>query len=264
MTTRLVRVAAMLGALALGGCLQTVPHSTTTRLGRTKAPLVVDSVRPLELSTRLSPTTAIVTARWPRKCRRDVVDTIEVAEWDSIRVLGTSDGDVWGYAMAAGLVIVWPVGLAVGAASVVKLGAQPPRSRTTTRTTERVAVERRSCPLHAARLPVQLTLPSGEIIDGVTDESGTAVFLLPPGEEGMVVAAAGAGAPAPDDPALRTPPAGPRPDARLAQLMRTAESRAWARDCSTVRIIGDQVRAIDARYFAESFSMNPLIARCAR
>ncbi len=263
MSTRLVRVAAMLGALALGGCLQTVPHSTTTRVGRTIEPSVVDVVRPLELSTRVTPTTAVVTARWPRQCRRDVVDTIEVAEWDSIRVVGTSDGDRWGYGVIAGLVIVWPVGLAVGAGSLVGLAAQKPRSRTISRTTERVSVERRPCPLQAARLPVRVTLPTGDVIDGVTDDNGTAVFLLPPGEEGMVVAAVGAGAPALDDAALRRPPGAPRPDARLAQLTRTAESRAWARDCTTVKIIGDQVRAIDARFFAESFSVNPLIARCA-
>jgi hypothetical protein len=258
-------VAVATAALAAGGCLRAVPRTQTTQLGRTIAPSVVDSVGPLELRTRVTATTVIVTAQWPRRCRRDVNETVEAAEWDAVVVAGTTDGDRWGYVVGAGLVVVWPVGLAVAGVSLVALVAQQPRSRTTRRTATRVAVRRRSCPVRAALLAVQLTLPSGRAIDGVTDETGTAMFLLPAGEEGMVMASAAADALAPDDPALRRAPAGASPpaDVRLSSLVRTAESRAWARDCATVRIIGGQVRAIDERYFARAFRGNALIARCA-
>jgi hypothetical protein len=255
------RVALAALALLAGGCLSRVPHSSTRSLGRIVSPPVVDAVHPLELDTQVEGTAAIVTARWRRECRQGVLEAVETTEWESVRLAGTSDGDVWGYGATLGMAIVWPVGLVVGAGSLIGLGAQPPRGKTS-RVDRRWVGERHfACALHGANLAVELRLPSGATIAGVTDRSGTAVFLLPPGESGTLAA----GAELPPRAALEAAPparADVKSTAPLDTLRRTAESRARRGDCATVAIIAARVQGIDAPYFARRFRTTPAIQRC--
>jgi hypothetical protein len=73
-----------LAAVTAGGCLRNVPKSETRSLGRTVSPPVVASIQPLEVGTRVAGAVAIVTVRWRRECRRDVIQTTETSEWESI------------------------------------------------------------------------------------------------------------------------------------------------------------------------------------
>jgi hypothetical protein len=251
--------------LLAGGCLTRVPHSRTRSLGRITTPPVVDAVHGLELDTRVEGTAAIVTARWRRDCRHDVLESIETTEWESVRLAGTRDGDVWGYAAAVGLAVVWPVGLVVGAGSVIGLAARPPRGETSTVDRRWVGERRFPCALRGANLAVELRLPSGATIAGVTDRSGTAVFLLPPGESGAPVAALAARAVLPPRTALeKAPPGGAdvSSSAPLEALRRTADSRARRGDCATVAIIAARVQGMNKPYFARRFRPTPAIQRC--
>ena len=260
--------AGLLVLLLAGGCLRNVARTETRSLGQTVSPPVVTLVRPLEVSARVAGAAAIVKARWPRDCRRDVIQSTETTEWESVRVVGMSNGDVWGYGAAVGLVVVWPAGVAVGVGSVIGLAVDPPRGKTSTVTRQRVAARHFPCAAEAANLPVQLALPSGATIDGVTDATGTAVFLLPAGESGAPVGRLAPGARLPPRKALMTPPAGSATPARGASrstievMRRTAESRARRGDCDTVRIIASRVRRLDPRYYATRFQSVPAIQRC--
>jgi hypothetical protein len=250
-----------------GGCLRNVPRSETRSLGQTVSPPVVGSIQPLEVGTQVAGAAAIVTARWRRECRRDVIQTTETSEWESVRVVGMSDGEVWGYPAAVGLVILWPVGLAVAAASVAGFVADPPRGKTSAVTRQRVSGLRFPCALAGANLPVQLALPSGETMDAVTDATGTAVFLLPAGESGPPVGRLAPGAALPSRKVLMTPPArtarpAGTPRSTIEVMRRTAESRARRGDCDTVRIIASRVRGLDPGYFATRFQAAPAIQRC--
>jgi hypothetical protein len=259
------RIALAALALLAGGCLTRVPHSRTRWLGRIATPPVVEAVHPLELDTRVEGTLAIVTARWRRECRQSVLESIETTEWESVRLAGTSGGDVSGYVAAVGLVVVWPVGLVFGAGSVLGLAVRPPRGESSTVDRRQVGERRFPCALFGANLAVELRLPSGATVAGITDRSGTAVFLLPPGESGAPVAALAAGAALPPRAALETAPAG-RAEARsrgsLEALRRTAESRARRGDCATVAIIAARVQGMNGPYFARRFRPTPAIQRC--
>ncbi len=256
------RAALALSSMLAAGCLTRVPHSRTRTLGRTVAAPVVDAVHPLELETRVEGTAVIVTARWQRECRRDVHERIETTEWESVRLAGTSDGDVWGYGAAVGMVVVWPVGLVVGAGSVIGLAARPPRGETSTIDRRWVGERRFACVLEGADLPLELRLPSGATVAGTTDRTGTAVFLIPPGEIGTPVATLAAGAVLPPAAALEKAPPVRAAGSSLEALRRTAESRARRGDCATVAIIAARVQGLDARYFARRFHPTPAIQRC--
>jgi hypothetical protein len=244
-----------------------VARHETRSLETTVAPPVVAKVRPVEVGTQVVGAAAIVTVRWRRDCRRDTLQSIETSEWESVRVVGMSDGELWGYPVTVGLVILWPVGLAVGVASLAGLAADPPRRKSSSVRRQRVAARHFPCSLAGATLPVELAFPSGVTMDAVTDATGTAVFLLPSGESGRPVARLAPDAELPTRKALMTPPTGTArpagtPRSTIDLMRRTAESRARRGDCDTVRIIASRVRGIDPDYFATRFQTVPAIQRC--
>ena len=170
---------AAIAALALAGCWP-IEHTTARTIGRSMAAITMDPPGGLALHTERYGGTVVVSATWPRRCHRAVTDLVEVETTREARIIGTGDGESWGWWFLPALILVWPVGLADAAiANVIVLGGSP----TVSQHTAAAGNLTWPCPTPARAIAIHVTLPSGAELDGMTDDRGDLVLVLPAGEE---------------------------------------------------------------------------------
>jgi hypothetical protein len=203
-------------ALALlVGCVpkQQTAVRTVTRTVQAPRPISTGAV---VVTTERLDNLVVVSAVWPRRCRRDVVDEVLTVRKTNVAIVGTSDGDTWGWFLALpAAIIIWPVGLASGAISLAVVASSDSSTKTTTETSHSVTID---CPTPAADVAVHFTLPSGAMVDARTDERGQFALLVPPTEPVDAITVT-TDAPKPPVPLVAepappsTPPPSPPPDA---------------------------------------------------
>lgn len=155
--------------VALAGCLP-VTQDTVVNSTRTVEPSVPGPPGDLVVRTKSYGGLVVVTVGWPRQCRRQVIDHVATRRTTSARLAGTGDGAMWGYFVFGPLlVLAWPIGIADVAITlgVVGLSGSPTRTERTNAGTFTTP-----CFLPARRAAIQLTLPSGDSTNGVTDDHG--------------------------------------------------------------------------------------------
>ena len=159
-----------------------IPTTRTTRhtFVTSVSPPIVERAGAIVLTADATDAGVLVTATWPRRCYRLATDVIDVTWARSGELLGTTDGETWGWWALGGMIVLWPVGIAAGIGSIVGTITSPPIAvvRPTIALRE---VEARDCSVPAARVVVYVTMPSGAVTGGVTGADGTAVVLEPGG-----------------------------------------------------------------------------------
>ena len=163
----------------LVGCVpkQQTAVRTVTRTVQAPRPISTGAV---VVTTERLDNLVVVSAVWPRRCRRDVVDEVLTVRKTNVAIVGTSDGDTWGWFLALpAAIIIWPVGLASGAISLAVVASSDSSTKRTTETSHSVTID---CPTPAADVAVHFTLPSGTMVDARTDERGQVALLVPPTE----------------------------------------------------------------------------------
>jgi hypothetical protein len=166
-----------LGLLALAACF---PYERTTV--RTTARVIdagdANEAGALVLHAETYEGVVVVTAAWPRTCRREIRDTVETTVDRHAELVGTQDNAVLAALDVPLMVLFWPVGLPDVIISEVVAAA----AGTTTRADLASGRLLTPCPVRASGIPVHVTLASGRQLDGTTDEHGELALLLPPAE----------------------------------------------------------------------------------
>ena len=169
----------------LGGCAVVAPVTKQTEVlvGDVRIAETNESSGPLQVRIAMSNATATVTALWPRKCSRVHTRTARITESKHMKV----EHSGWGFGpMPTAGLIVFAVSAVVTAAHVVL-------SPSTTTFEDRVVSGKSySCWVGAHGIGVQLTLPSGAVLDGVTNDRASIAFTIPDIEpSGALVARVG-------------------------------------------------------------------------
>lgn len=180
---------AILLVAMLGGCAVVVPVTKQTEVlvGAPRVAETTESLGPLQVRIATSNATATVTALWPRKCSRMLLRTAQVTEGEHMQV------KLYGQRQTFPVPVFVSAGLIVLAASAVVTAARVMLAPSTTTFEDRVvSAKSYSCWIGAPGIGVQLTLPSGAVLDGVMNERGSAVFTIPSTEpRGALVARIG-------------------------------------------------------------------------
>jgi len=162
-----------------------IPTTRTTRHAfvTSVSPPIVERAGPIVLTADATDAGVLVTATWPRRCYRMATAVIDVTSARSGELLGTTDGETWGWWALGGMIVLWPVGIAAGIGSIIGTITSPPTA-VVHPTIELRELAARDCSVPAARVVVYVTMPSGAVTGGVTGPDGTAVFLEPGGAAG--------------------------------------------------------------------------------
>jgi len=178
-----MRLISILVLATLGsGCLP-IPESTKRTTGRTLGKLVVDKPGPVELLVDRDDRTVIVSASRNYRCESEVVDHVEIATSTKAQMIGTTDGEAWGWWLLFPMVLAYPVGVGdLVIANAVALLVPDSIERK-----ETVAGVLRSECRAPARTNVYVALASGQEMQAFTDQHGIAAFVLPAGEDPRTV-----------------------------------------------------------------------------
>lgn len=180
-----MRIAALL--MMLTGCFVVPAKSTTTRnLGVERSSFInMGLARGLTLTTTADHANVIVTAIRKRDCKREVNQVIEVTEDRHLHWSGVDDPRAGLFALALAPVTV-PISFIVSGISVAADSGSVYQKRKV------IGVETSQCTEPAARVPVDITFASGNVITRYTGVDGTLSFTLPAGEpyEGVIQAKA--------------------------------------------------------------------------
>jgi hypothetical protein len=174
----------VLAAVLLLGC---IPHTIVTVEGDARsARRLPGAAGAVSVETRTYDGAVLVRVRWPRTCAWRITDDETVSRATRADLVGTRDGDQWGYALTPIMAILFPITIAnVAGAELYAAGA----GTTVTHARVELVTLRAPCDAPASHVVVHLTLRSGGRIDVTTDARGEAAFLLPADEpEGDVVA----------------------------------------------------------------------------
>src|SRR5947208_3042511 len=97
-------------AVLFAGCLP-VPHETSRTIDRLVESAVPGRGEALVVHTDRYGGLVVVTAAWPRRCTEPVVDRVETTQSTEPTLLGTSDGDLWGwFVFGIPLMVFFPIG----------------------------------------------------------------------------------------------------------------------------------------------------------
>src|SRR5258706_1294357 len=119
---------------------------------------IVDDMGKLTISSEVTDSRVEVSAAWPRQCHRNVVDVVEVTTGSDIKMVG---GAAMGLVWAPLLILAYPVGIADVVLTAIALIANPEKTTKVNRPADPVRI---ACPLPAAALALQITLPSGKVV----------------------------------------------------------------------------------------------------
>lgn len=181
--------AVLLACLLSGGCLIVPANKSTTRAldNEFGDPAFVASGE-VSLTAASKRKHIVVTANRSGQCTRPVFAHSEVTTTKRMKLGGASDPR----AMIFGAIVA-PITIPVSflISGLVVANASPE----TKEESKPIGTQTYACTLVAGQLPVQMTLPSGAIVRGTTDLSGSAVLEVPATEQfvgSATIAAAGA------------------------------------------------------------------------
>ena len=178
-TTSLAVIASM-----ASGCYVGTERRTVSRVVSVEtSPLVVGTVRGVLVRGEITGTRVAIQTLRHRDCHHRVGRVIEETS-RRVSKVKTTTADLGGANMnngdAAGAVVLlalFPVVFALsGVVSSVRVAASGTR---TTRTPEPEEIKPFACPAQAPGLHVEVSLPSGAIVDGTTDALGRFSFTIP-------------------------------------------------------------------------------------
>lgn len=180
-------VGALVGALC-SGCL-VIPKTTTTRrvIGTSVTKTERGAVGALELEVRRSVSGLVVRAKRPRKCVQHLATVVEVSRRTEAALEGVDLPSADGKAAAAVIAFTAPVTVL---SALVTGAVLTSNSDSTTRQVYASGSRRVDCSLPESNLRVSLSLPSGEVLVGVTNSRGLVGFTISrdDSEGGIIVA----------------------------------------------------------------------------
>jgi hypothetical protein len=174
-----------LAPLLLVACI--VPHKThtTRRIAHVVGPQLPT---PTELTVRVADGTIHVTAL--RVCRAHAHDLVADTTHVTADLVGASTMprrsplDPPDREMEAGNAFELVVLAVSGIATAVDIAVED--GRVTTRR-ERAPDDSLPCPMALRDVPIEVELPSGRVLEGTTDDTGSMELALPDGEQGQLV-----------------------------------------------------------------------------
>jgi len=178
------------------GCLLVLPKTTTTSttLGTKVTKTERGPVGPIELRLRGPAPGLVVGARRRRVCVEHLADVVEITKRTKAEITGIDPGSADNEIVAAILVFTLPVTVISALATAATMAGD---GNSTTRQLVASGTRRVDCSVPAEGQRVSLTLPSGRILEGVTNARGLAGFSMPAGEPptGTIVASSKAALP---------------------------------------------------------------------
>jgi len=188
---KLLVVIAMLGACAV---VPVTKQSTVVGAPRLAAETRTPT-GPMKVDIAAGSSTAVVTVSWSRTCSRYYIQTVAHREWKGADVRGFRGGNVsggnGGGNAALGLLAIIPAAFVVSAI-VTGVIVAADRGGTTSFEEQSAGVKTWACPEGASGVAVQLVLPSGAVLEGVTNQRSLVVFQIPADEpSGELVARVG-------------------------------------------------------------------------
>ncbi len=158
--------------LATTACILPKTELTRTPGETRRSNLIVDRAGEVELTTRREEGRIRVTAERVGHCHRDIHQTTIVTETKKARLVG-------GGGLTLLLVLAYPVGIG----SLVVSGLANAGNGTKTHEVEElIATHSESCRTSAGNVAIRVDMPSGIIVEGVTDERGVLEIDDEPGE----------------------------------------------------------------------------------
>ncbi|MDB4953867.1 MAG: hypothetical protein JWO36_1436 [Myxococcales bacterium] len=150
----------------------------STTVSRTLSDPILDRTGRVALRSEVLDGTVVVRSTWPRQCHRDVTEVVKETTGHEMDLI--TDNPAGGLGLMLGMLVLYPVGIADVVITGVVAIADPKTTKLTTRPAGSINVE---CSISATHVPVHLTLPSGTVVDGATDDAGRFAFVLPEGEK---------------------------------------------------------------------------------
>ena len=163
---------AVLILLATTACILPKTELTRTPADRRVSEPIVDQRGDVELTTHRDSGRIKITAEHAGRCHRDVHRTTTVTETKKGKLVG-------GAGLTAALIVFYPVGLGALAVSVLTNAGNGTK---TYEVDDIIATRSEDCRTPASNLAIRVDMPSGVIVEGLTDKRGLLELDDEPGE----------------------------------------------------------------------------------